>query len=182
MVIGSFLTPVGCEQVYIEVPALDFCFAFRRDFHGARAQGHRRQSGWAAQAFLRPAVNSIHLPLVDFNRATSEGSDCIEEEQSPGLVCDARDFLHRRERAGGSFRMDNGDELRLASLERLGDLSRLNDAAPRSFDAGDFCAATFGDIDHAIAKYAVGADDDFIPTLDQIDEAKLHPGAASAAA
>src|SRR5947209_12387681 len=135
MVIGSFLTAVGCEQVYIEVPALDFCFAFRRDFHGARAQGHRRQSGWAAQAFLRPAVNSIHLPLVDFNRATSEGSDCIEEEQSPGLVCDARDFLHRRERAGGSFRMDNGYEVSPAARGRLGDLSPLKCAAPTRFAA-----------------------------------------------
>ena len=90
-------------------------------------------------------------------------------------------FLHGRERASRRFRMNDGHEFWPAAFDRVSDLLRLDNPAPRPFDLDHTRAAPLGHIDHACAEHPIDPDDDLIAWLDQVDEAKFHAGAARSA-
>lgn len=78
--------------------------------------------------------------------------------------------------------MNDGDQLRMAGLAQgLGNLARLDNPPPGGLGPDDPGAAPGRDIGHASAEHAVDSDNDFVARLDQVDETKLHAGAASAA-
>src|SRR5436190_19435722 len=100
MMIDTVLTPVRGEQVHVKIPALDFTLAARGDFERARAERHRRQSGWTAQTFQRATVNGVHLPFINLHRRSATGSDRVEQKQSARLVRQDRNRSYRRQRSG----------------------------------------------------------------------------------
>jgi hypothetical protein len=180
--VDAFLAPVAGQQVHVEIPALHLRLALRRGFERARTEGYWRESGRAAQAFLRAAVNGVDAPLVESHWATAQRSDGVEEHERPGVADELRNLFHRRERTGAGFGVDNGDELRLRHLlQRVGHLLRFDDAAPRRLDLRHFRAATLGHVAHARAEHAVDANDDLVPGFDEVHETELHPRAAGAA-
>src|SRR5262245_13305049 len=77
--------------------------------------------------------------------------------------------MHNRHNFGADF------------LERIGDLLRLDNVAPRNLHFRDFGPATFRHIHHAPAEDAVHSDQNLITRLDQIDETKLHSRAPRSA-
>ena len=181
VMIDAFLAPVTREEIHIEIPALNFLAAFGGDFHRAWAERNGREAGRCAETFLRAAVNGVDLPIIEPDGASAKGRDGIEEEKRAGVVSEFRNFFDRRERAGGRFGVDDGDEFRALAFEGVGDLLRFDDAAPGSFDFRDFRAAAFRHIDHAGAEDAVNADDHFVAGFDEIYKTEFHPRAAGAA-
>ena len=182
VVIHPFLSPIRRQQIHIEIPALDLRFAPGGDLQRTRTQRHRRQTGRTAQTFLGAAVNGVHGPLVNPHGAAAERRDRVEQEQRARLVREPGNLLHRRQRAGGRFGVNDGDKFRPGNLfQGGGDLFRLDDVAPRGFDPDDPGATAFRHVAHPRAEHAVDADDDFIPGFNQIDETKFHAGAAGPA-
>src|SRR5205809_7318343 len=100
MMIDTVLTPVRGEQVHVKIPALDFTLAARGDFERARAERHRRQSGWTAQTFLRAAVNGVHLPFINLHRTSAKGGDRVDQKQSAGVMRQDRTLYEGCQRAG----------------------------------------------------------------------------------
>src|SRR5881396_374261 len=100
MMIDAVLTPVSSEQIQVKIPALDFTLAARGDFERARAERHRRQSGWAAQTFLRAAVNGVHLPFINLYRTSAKRGDRVEQKQSAGVMRQDRNLFDGCQRAG----------------------------------------------------------------------------------
>ena len=57
---------------------------------------------------------------------------------------------------------------------------RIERHPPAFVDADDLGSAAARDFAHAVAEHAVGADDRGVAGLEQVDEARFHPGRAGA--
>src|SRR6185295_12622271 len=96
MVIGprSF-GPVVSDQGHIQIPTLA---GSPSGFNGSPrmiAQGKGRQTGRAAETFLRGAVANIDVPVIDVDRYASQRGDGIDEEESAMFTAELGDRFKR---------------------------------------------------------------------------------------
>src|SRR5579883_2907528 len=85
MVAMRALVIVGKERE-IKIPAMVHGFAALEMAEGAGRHGDRRESGRAAQAFLRATVSDINPGFVDFDGHGTERSHALGDHDSINLV------------------------------------------------------------------------------------------------
>ena len=76
--------------------------------------------------------------------------------------------------------MDHGQNLGMAAFDGRANILRIDRLTPGSVHSNQLSADALHDIRHPVAEHAVDTHDDLVARLDEIDEARLHAGAAGA--
>ena len=129
----------------------------RSTARGENVTGER--PGRHAEALLRARVAGVDAPAVDLDRDAAERRDGVDEQQRVGVAQrgERRDVVLD---AGRRLRVHDRDEARVGVLAlRVEESLRIEREAPLLLDAHDVGAAAAGDLAHALAEHAVGADD-----------------------
>ena len=165
------LAGVAAEHAQVQVPGPR---VLHSALPGAVGDGERRQARGNAHALLGAGVADVDTPLVGLELDAGDGGHGVDQQQ--GVALAAADLGDVAGDTGGGLGVDDGEDLRVGV--GLGQLDRVDGAAPLEVDAHDLGAHAGGDVAHALAEQAVDADDDHVAGLDEVDEGGLHAAGA----
>ncbi len=181
MVGAPTLSPVVVDHSQVEIPAPHLGSTPAQSRDGSRAEGQGSESRRAAQTLLRAAVARVDRPAVDLELRAAERGNRVHHEQAVPLAAHPADVDQRLMGSRGGFGVHHRDHAHGGeTIQRRGDLLGLEDLSPGPVDAPQAPADPLGDVAHAAAEKAVDADQNLVVGLNQVDQGRLHAGAAGA--
>ena len=142
-----------------------FAFADHR-FHLC-AQGDRRGTRWAAQTFLHPRRHRIQSPGVRFQRVTRQRRGGIGVEQHTILFADCAQLLQWLQHGRRGVALHGQQQARSHFFDRIFNLVRGKDFAPRHFNGVHFRATAAGNFAQQMTEAAKHRHQHFVARADR---------------
>ena len=145
----------------------------------AVARGQRRKAGRRAEAGVAHRERDVHLRLVDPQRLAAQRRRAVQEQQRVVLATGGAEPVERLRHPGRALAVHDGERA-AAAVHRRDEPSGFQRPPELALDADHLGAGAGQRAREPLAEQARDAADDAVAGVHEVDDRRLHAGAAGA--